>query len=118
VAVGSYIFNKVFNKIGSMYDYYIGSSSYNEYGDQSITWTAHSGMGYIKVTSFDDEAVKQGYLRVGDAVGYFRDDNKLVTGSLFKVNHQGTEFNGYGEPITAMISGNKLYKKISLRKNI
>ena len=120
MAVTHTTINSILNKIGSMYVIRLGSESYDIYGAGSVAFSTFSGIGYVQVLDDRDESVRAGLLNIGDAVGYFKlsiDAGSVIqSGSKIQVTHQGTNYQGFGDPGIPHLSGNQLLRIVNLRR--
>ena len=114
--VDSSTLNRILAKFGSPYQVRVGSLTFNDYGDGSVTWTLFTNVGFVQPLSEKDEIVQLGMMNIGDARGYFRSDSDIKVGSIVRVLHQSLYWETVGDPIIYQVSGDQLVREILLRK--
>jgi hypothetical protein len=118
MTITSTTLDRVINKVGSPYTIYLGSDTWDSYGQGSVTFTGSVAVGYVQVLTDSDQSVRAGVLNIGDGIGYFKVDANFPTGSKIEIDHQGARWETIGEDIVPHISGNQLMKQVYLRKKV
>lgn len=118
MAIGSAVLTRALQKIGSWVNINIGSETFNDYGDGSLTFTAYSGEGYVFHRSEIDVSRAFGMSNEADAAGYFTMASNFPAGSKIEITYRGDNYEMVGEPIVPPFSGNDLLKIIGLRKKV